>query len=155
MRTASRLLRELRADRRLRRTAVVATLTVALVVAIPAVIIPNPFFQRMVPLQWWAVAVWAAAAPLGGLAVALARRPACPVGGEGRAAAGGAATLLAVTCPVCNALVVAAVGASGALTYFAPLQPLLGVAGLALLVGVLRRQARRLPADQPAPAARR
>ena len=47
-----------------------------------------------------------------------------------------------ITCPVCNKLVVALIGAAGALDVFAPIQPLLGTAAIALLVWSLRRQAR-------------
>ena len=50
------------------------------------------------------------------------------------------ATLLstfAVGCPVCNKLVVAVLGVSGALTYWAPTQPLLGVLSVGLLAAGL------------------
>ena len=50
---------------------------------------------------------------------------------------GGALTFFAVGCPVCNKLVVLALGFSGALTYFAPLQPALGIAALAYAVAVI------------------
>jgi hypothetical protein len=46
------------------------------------------------------------------------------------------ATLLAtfaVGCPVCNKLVVAVLGVSGALSYWAPIQPVVGVLSVALL----------------------
>jgi hypothetical protein len=145
------VLREVRADRRLLATAVAVTAVFALLVAMPAVLIPNPFFQRMVPVRWWDMAVWAAAAPLVGVTFALSRRPACAA--EGRATAGGLVAFLAVACPTCNALVVATLGVSGALTYFAPLQPVLGVAGVTLLLGVLRFQAARLDRTHAPPLA--
>jgi hypothetical protein len=57
---------------------------------------------------------------------------ACRVGG--RARTGGVLSFLAAGCPVCNQLVVLAVGTSGALNYyFRPLQPLPGLASLILL----------------------
>jgi hypothetical protein len=37
-----------------------------------------------------------------------------------------------VGCPVCNKLVVVLLGSSGALTYFAPVQPLLGLLAVTL-----------------------
>ena len=43
----------------------------------------------------------------------------------------------AIGCPICNKLVVALVGASGALNYWAPLQPLLGLASVAFLPATL------------------
>ena len=47
-------------------------------------------------------------------------------------------SVFAVGCPACNKLVVFALGASGALTYFAPLQPVLGLFTLGLLLYALR-----------------
>lgn len=129
----------LREDRRFAVTALSATAVSGLLIAIPTVLVPNPLFGRMVEAQWWDYAMWLAAAPLIGASVALYRRRACPVG---RAAAGGLATVFAVGCPTCNTIAVAALGASGAMTYFAPLQPLLGVAGLALLLAAVRAQLR-------------
>ncbi len=51
--------------------------------------------------------------------------------------AGGIAAFLAIGCPICNKVVVAALGVSGALNVFAPLQPLIGGASVALLAGTL------------------
>jgi hypothetical protein len=48
--------------------------------------------------------------------------------------------VFAVGCPVCNKLVVLALGFSGAMTYFTPLQPILGVGALVLTLAVLRRR---------------
>ena len=46
----------------------------------------------------------------------------------------------AVGCPVCNKLVVGVLGASGALAYWAPIQPLIGILSVALLAtGLLLR----------------
>lgn len=53
---------------------------------------------------------------------------------------GGVLAGFAIACPVCNKIVVALLGVSGALAYFEPVQPLLGATGIALLaVGVLVR----------------
>lgn len=52
------------------------------------------------------------------------------VGGVGFGS--GTLGLLAVGCPICNKLVIALLGVSGALNYFAPIQPLLGAVGLLL-----------------------
>ncbi len=46
---------------------------------------------------------------------------------------GGLLAFFAVGCPVCNKLVLMALGASGAMTWFAPLQPFLAVTSLVLL----------------------
>lgn len=47
--------------------------------------------------------------------------------------AGGFLAYLAVGCPVCNKLVLLALGASGAVTWFAPFQGLLALASLVML----------------------
>jgi hypothetical protein len=46
-------------------------------------------------------------------------------------------SVFAVGCPVCDKLVVAVIGISGALNYWAPLQPVLGVASVAVLAAGL------------------
>ncbi|MBP8882095.1 MAG: hypothetical protein KBG77_13450, partial [Dermatophilaceae bacterium] len=59
---------------------------------------------------------------------------------EGTRAAGigGLLSFLAVGCPVCNKIALLALGYSGALQWFAPLQPVLALAGVALLAWALR-----------------
>jgi len=51
---------------------------------------------------------------------------------------GGLLAFFAVGCPICNKVVVIALGTSGALTWFAPVQPYLGVVALGLLAWALR-----------------
>lgn len=67
--------------------------------------------------------------------------------GAGRVTIAGAAAYLAIGCPICNKVVVAALGVSGALRHFAPFQPIIGAVSLALLGGTLawrlRDRARR------------
>ena len=87
----------------------------------------------MTPVQWWSYPVLAATALLGGLVAATyVRSPAQPAG-LSRTAGGGLLSALAIGCPVCNKLVVLLLGVSGALTVWAPLQPVLGLASVALL----------------------
>jgi hypothetical protein len=110
-----------------------------LALGIPTVLIPNSLFTRMIEPTWWSYGLWLLTAVLAGLVLAARRLAvgACPI--EGRTAAGGGLAFLAVACPTCNVLVVSALGLSGAMTYFAPVQPLLGVAGVVLLAGALLR----------------
>lgn len=56
---------------------------------------------------------------------------------------------LAIGCPICNELVVAALGVSGALTVFAPIQPLIGAASVGLLGVTLGWRVRQLTSDCP------
>ena len=106
----------------------------AVVLAIPTGIIPNPFFTRMLPAGPWNYGYWLLSAPLVGLVVASSVSPAfraCSV--ERQTTCGGLLALLAVGCPICNKVVVMLLGVSGALTYFQPVQPLLGALSLLLL----------------------
>jgi hypothetical protein len=113
---------------------------VALLTGVPTDIVPSPVYRRMTPVVWWDYPIWAASAVLVGLigatyvraeAGGLIRR------GSGGVFGGGVLSFLAVGCPICNKLVVAALGVSGALAYFGPAQPFLGAAGVALLGATL------------------
>jgi hypothetical protein len=132
----------------------VATIGSLLLLGVPTAIIPNPFFVRMTPTETFNVVVWLASAPLVGLLIATYVRPPRHVpgheGGEqgaGRATLGGVAAYLAIGCPICNKIIVAVLGVSGALNVFAPLQPIIGAASIALLGATLawrlRDRARR------------
>ena len=118
------------------------TAIAALAIGIPTDVLPNPWFTRMTPVRTLDLVLW----PLTSLAVgALAATFALPStrrGGRvlGASAGGGLLSVFAVGCPVCNKLVVLALGFSGALTYFAPVQPILGVAALVLTLALLRRR---------------
>ncbi len=119
----------------------------ALAIGLPTDVIPNPVFGRQgTPVEPWAVPVLAITAVLSGLLAATYFRPVSDASiasddldGPGRF--GGLGSLLsffAVGCPICNKLVVIALGTSGALTWFAPVQPYLGVVALGLLLWALR-----------------
>jgi hypothetical protein len=117
---------------------VAATALYAAVVGVLAGILPNPVFHRVVPVDVWNLLSWLLPAVLFGALAATYLVPwprACRVGG--RAGTGGVLSFLAAGCPVCNKLVVLAVGTTGALDYFRPLQPLLGLASLILLAFAL------------------
>jgi hypothetical protein len=60
---------------------------------------------------------------------------------EGRAGAlGGFLTFIAVGCPVCNKIALLALGYTGAIQWFAPVQPWLAVGALVLLSWALVRR---------------
>ena len=121
-----------------------------------AAIIPNPVFGRQVPPEPFAIAIWVATAPLMGL-LGATYSAAAPSGstaesapllvGSAAAVAGRDGTtlgtvasfgaFLAIGCPVCNKLALVLLGTSGAMTVFAPLQPVIGAASLVLLAGTL------------------
>jgi len=127
--------------------------TALLVFGLVAAIIPNPMFGRQVPPEPFAVVVWLVSAPLMGLLGAtysaatpsgLAAEP-VPLAvsrvagrdGTGLGTVASFGAFLAIGCPVCNKVALVLLGASGAMTIFAPLQPVIGAASLALLAGTL------------------
>lgn len=117
---------------------VAAAALAIVVVGVPTAVIPNGFFTRMTPTRPQDYVFLALTALLVGVIAATYAAPrsgSAPAAGseEGRLTAGGLLSFLAVGCPICNKLVVLALGVGGALRYFAPVQPLLGIASLALL----------------------
>lgn len=121
-----------------------AGLTV-LVVAVPTAMIPTPIFGRAVAVTWWSWPVLVVTAVLSGLLFATYVREPGAAAEEADldkpsklGAAGGVLTFFAVGCPVCNKIVLLALGASGALTWFAPIQPVLAVVAVALLAYSLK-----------------
>lgn len=85
----------------------------------------------MTPVLWWNYPVWLLSSVFtGALAATYVRDSslAVPPTQAGKTFAGGVLSLLAVGCPVCNKLVVMAVGVSGALNFFA--QPVLAFSSL-------------------------
>lgn len=137
--------------------AAVAAATIV-VVGVPTVLIPNPWFGRDVPVTWWAWPSLIATAVLAGLLTATyVRSPLTQTSRDrqGRAGVvGSVISFFAVGCPVCNKLVLLALGTSGALTYFQPVQPLLALASLGLLGWALVVRLRRenaCPARTPEP----
>ena len=79
----------------------------------------------------------------------------CPAGVEGieTGAVGGFLTFLAVGCPVCNKLALLALGYTGAIQWFAPVQPWLAAGAVVLLGWALMRRLAFADAC-PVPAAR-
>ncbi len=150
--------------RRRRWAAAGSALATVLVIAVPTAMIPTPVFGRSVPPTWWSWPVLLATAALSGLLFASYLRqgdgPSGEVAATGEArldrtgVAGGLLTYLAVGCPVCNKIALLALGSAGALQWFAPIQPFLGVAALGLLAWGLKA---RLDGERacPVPAARR
>ncbi|MDA8392493.1 MAG: hypothetical protein M0Z87_06775 [Actinomycetota bacterium] len=120
--------------------------TYVVVIGVPTAIIPNPLFHRMISAGAWNYMAWLLPAALFGPLAATFLVPwpqTCRV--DRRLGAGGLASFLAVGCPVCNKVVVLAVGVSGALDYYRPLQPLLGGLSFALLGVALWTRCRTRP----------
>ncbi len=143
-------------DRQFAAHAVLWTIASLLAFGLVAAIIPNPIFGRQVPVEPFAIVVWILSAPLMGLLGATYTSPGAAVPAEPAtlvlAPAGGTAAdrdgttigavasvgaFLAIGCPVCNKIALVLLGTSGAMTIFAPLQPVIGAVSLALLVATL------------------
>lgn len=139
--------------------AAMSGIVVALIVAVPTAVIPNPVFGRSMDVTWWSYPVVIITGVLGGMLIATYVR----IGGEASTpderldresklgVAGAAITFFAVGCPVCNKLVLLALGASGAVSWFAPIQPFLAIASvvlmaIALYVRLRNQSSCRIPA---------
>lgn len=111
----------------------VALLTFA-ALGLSTAVIPNPVFGRSIAPTDWAMEVLIVTSVLTGLLTATyVATGAKPEGLDRRGTIGALMAYLAIGCPVCNKLVLIALGATGAVQFFAPIQPYLGVAGIAVL----------------------
>ncbi len=115
------------------------SLFAGIVIAIPSDLIDNPVFGRPVPPRSIDYVILAVTASLIGLILAIRpERTEDVERQETRTMFGGLVSFLAVGCPVCNQLVVALVGTSGALSWWAPIQPVVGLIAVGLLLYTLR-----------------
>ncbi len=124
-------------------------------IAVPTALVVTPVFGRSIAPRPVDHVVAIASALLIGMIWAAKRQP---VEGGGptealdegdrvarrRSLFAGLVAGLAVGCPVCNKVVILALGTSGALSWWGPVQPLLGAAALVVLALVLRSQLRRV-----------
>ena len=118
--------------------ALVAAVAAVLALGLPTDVVPNPLYTRMTPVQWWNYPILVVSSLLIGFtAGTYVRGPAADLRGGRRMTGGGLLSLFAIGCPVCNKLVVLALGMSGALRLFAPVQPLLGVVSVGLVAWAL------------------
>lgn len=127
--------------------ATAGTVLAGLLIGLPTEMIPNPWFTRMIDAEWWNRPVWTVTSILAGLLVATyvgvrSEDESEEQRSTRRGGVGGALSFFAVGCPICNKLVVLALGTTGALEWFAPAQPLLAVASIALLAVALRSRLR-------------
>ncbi len=138
-------------DRRFIAVSVLGTAAVAALIGIPTDVLANPWYTRMTAITteqyvWWVVVSLLSGMLLATYAMGGAR--AAPHSGLGSGFLG----YLAIGCPICNKLIVAVLGVSGALSYFAPLQPLLGLLAVLLAAVGLLVRLRFLAQGCPMPA---
>lgn len=120
-----------------------AAVSASLVIAIPTRLVANPWFSRMTPTRPQDYVFLGISSLLLGATVAVGTHRRLSGAGP---LAGGAATYLAVGCPVCNKIVVMLLGTGGAMTWFAPLQPVIAAIGVLVLAMALRSGIRSLGA---------
>ena len=124
--------------------AAAASLGAFVLLAIPTAMIPNPVFGRDIEAPAWSYPALAITALLSGLLLATYVREGEPeeIASQDakRFTVGGLLAFFAIGCPTCNKLVLIALGTSGAITWFEPVQPFLAVAGIAILGYALRRR---------------
>lgn len=143
--------------------AAAATTAVGGTIGVATVLIPNPVFAREIAPVGWNYPAWVLTSLLTGLLVATYVQPGGARTGTGEetpraqdtgtstvgrsarvGVIGGLLAWFAVGCPVCNKIAILALGYTGAMTWFAPLQPVLAVVALAFstlaLIGRLSGQ---------------
>jgi hypothetical protein len=123
--------------------AVGSSILTGLFISLPTAIIKTPIFGREIEVTPWSVPVVIATSILSGMLFATYVNNDNSMKEERSLKVGGAGALfsfLAVGCPVCNKLVLVALGYSGAIQYFAPVQPYLAAAGIFLLAYALRKR---------------
>ena len=111
------------------------------VIALPTAVIKNPIFGREIAVTDWSNTVIVITSLLTGLLTATYVKNEFSDDNPKQLKVGSAGALLsffAVGCPVCNKIALIALGYSGAIQYFAPIQPYLALAGIALLMFSLR-----------------
>jgi hypothetical protein len=143
--------------------AAAGTAATLVVLGLPTDLVPNPVFGRQIEAPAWSYLALVVTAVLAGLLLATYVRNEADAAGElldappradqRRFTVGGLLSFLAIGCPTCNKLVVVALGSSGAISWFEPLQPALAVGGIGLLAYALHRRLRsEVACELPRPA---
>lgn len=140
------------------RAAALGAVAAFLLLGLPTDLVPNPLFARQIVAPGWTLPVLVVSALLSGLLLASYVEAERSAAGDGvdpdrpgtadvgldsdqrRATFGGFLSFLAIGCPTCNKLVLLALGSSGAITWFEPVQPVLAAAGVVLLAWAVRRR---------------
>lgn len=119
--------------------------------AVPTAILPTPFFTRMTPVRAQDLVFLALSMLLLAGIGATYGVPHASATCHKRTLGGGILGAFAIGCPVCNKIVVALLGVSGALTYWAPLQPIVGLGAIVVLGWALHvRLAQLVPGNAAA-----
>lgn len=154
------------------RFAAVVSLAFGVLIGVVTVLIPNPIFARDIEPVWWNYPVLLVTSILTGLLVTTYLRPPMVESTTGvtqpsvvdstekhstrMGMVGSLLAWFAVGCPVCNKIAVIALGYSGAITWFAPVQPFLALAAVLLTgIALLWRLSGQVACPMPAATARK
>lgn len=136
--------------------AVLSAVAAFFLMGLPTAVIDNPVFGRAVAVTPWSTPVLLVSSALVGLILATYVNPVNALDDRQMkvSGVGGLLSFFAIGCPVCNKIVLLALGTSGALNFFAPLQPILAIAGVAFLAYALVQRLRNerscaLRVDEP------
>lgn len=111
-----------------------------LALGLPTDVIDNPVFGRSIDETPWAMPVLIVTSVLGGLLIGTYVR-AQPFDRAAQSGTlGGALSFFAIGCPVCNKVVLVALGTTGAVNFFEPIQPYLAVLGIIALAWAVYRR---------------
>lgn len=124
--------------------ALAAALGVFVLFGVVTGLVPNPLYVRMVPRTPVDYAFLVTTSALVGVYV-YQRSTLEECDGDACAYAGAAGGFLAVGCPTCNALLLAAFSSSALMTYLDPLRPVFGLLAVVSLGGVVFLRHRRRP----------
>ncbi|ELY82071.1 hypothetical protein C488_00572 [Natrinema pellirubrum DSM 15624] len=144
--TGRGFLRPIRSDRRAMGYGAAAGIGVFLLFGLVTGLLPNPLYVRMVPRTPIDYLFLTSTALLAGVYTAqrLATERVEPgledgdTSSEDRLALGGlVGGFLAVSCPICNVVLLALFSSSAVMTYVDPLRPVFGALSVVLLVGLI------------------
>lgn len=131
---------------------VTATILMMTVIGVSSDVIANPWFTRMIPVKAfdWVVLI-AMSVLTGGLVVTFVLDRNSFVGARAGLASG-ILGWFAVSCPLCNKVVLGLLGTSGTAAWFEPAQPFMGAVAVLLAAGALVVRIRMLlSASCPSP----
>lgn len=140
-------------NRKLKVKSLAVGITTALIIflafGIVAVLIKNPFFTRMTPVYWYDYVFLVLTSLLSGAYIGLwyynkhnaeKINPKC----DYTAAGGTFGGFFSFSCAICNKLLIWLLGLSWVVTYFMPIQPILGVLSIGMLTFAVYTQYKSL-----------
>lgn len=120
--------------------AFLGVLTTFLLLGLPTDVVDNPVFGRAIDETPWSMPVLVLTSVLSGLLIGTYVGSPDTRRSTRTGSLGGLLAYFAIGCPVCNKVVLIALGTTGAMNFFAPAQPYLAVAGIVLLGWALVRR---------------